>query len=80
MLPTFPLLVAVAVTWLLVALPVVKPSAKVPLKVPFVTALGLAADTASEDIPDFKLENAAASSEFVVEPVDVKVNPLSVKT
>ena len=77
--PTLPLLVAVAVTWLVLELPVVKPSAKVPLKLPFVTAVGLAAAAASADMPDFKLENAAANSLAVVVAVEVKVIPFSVK-
>ena len=78
-LPTLPLLVAVAVTWLVLAAPVVKPSAKVPLKVPLVTAVGFAAVAANADMPDFRLANAAANSLLVVVPVEVKVNPFSVK-
>ena len=78
--PTLPLLVAVAVTTLAPLLePVVKPSAKVPLKLPFVTAVGLAAAAASADMPDFKLENAAANSLAVVVAAEVKVIPFSVK-
>ena len=80
MLPTLPLLVAVAVTWLVLAMPVVKPSAKVPVKLPLLkVAVVEAAAAASADMPDFRLENAVASSELSVVPVEVKVSPLSVK-
>jgi UDP-N-acetylglucosamine 2-epimerase (non-hydrolysing) len=79
-LPTLPLLTAVAVTVLAPLFePVVKPSAKVPLKLPLVSAVGLAAAAANADMPDFKLENAAANSIAVVVAVEVKVSPFSVK-
>ena len=64
---------------MVMAAPVVKPSAKVPLKLPFVTAVGFAAAAASADMPDFRLPNAAANSASVVLAVDVNVRPLSVK-
>ena len=80
MLPTLPLLVAVAVTTAPLLAPVVKPSAKVPLKLPLLkVAVVDAAAAAKADMPDFKLENAVANSLLVVVPVEVKVNPLSVK-
>ena len=78
-LPTLPLPVAVAVTWLVLAAPVVKPSANVPLKLPLVMAVGFAAAAASADMPDFKLANAAANSVSEVDAVEVNVKPLSVK-
>ena len=79
-LPTLPLLTAVAVTTLAPLFePVVKPSANVPLKLPLVSAVGLAAAAASADMPDFRLENAAANSIAVVVAVEVKVIPFSVK-
>ena len=78
-LPTLPLLVEVAVTCVLLAAPVAKPSANVPLKLPLLKVAAVdAAAAANADMPDFKLENAVATSALVVEPVDVKVKPFKV--
>ena len=79
-LPTLPLLVAVAVTLASVLAPVVKPSANVPLKLPLLkVAVVDAADTAKAVMPDLRFENAVANSVLVVVPAEVKVSPLSVK-
>ena len=65
---------------MLLAAPVVKPSAKVPLKLPLLKVAAVdAAAAANEDMPDFKLENAVANSAPEVLPVEVNVRPLSVK-
>ena len=63
----------------MLAAPVVKPSAKVPLKLPLLKVAAVdAAAAANEDMPDFKLENAVANSAPEVLPVEVNVRPLSV--
>ena len=83
MLPTLPLPVAVAVTTsvavpLETLEPVVKPSKKVPLKVPSAALIGLAAVAATPVMPERKLENAAATCSLVEAPVEVNVKPFSV--
>ena len=75
MLPTLPLLVAVAVTLLPEIAPVVKPSANTPEKVPFAALTELAAVAATAVMPDCKLANAAATSAEVQALVAVNVKP-----
>ena len=78
--PTLPLLVAVAVTVLLLLAPVVKPSANVPLKLPLLKVVEEAnAETAKAVMPDLRFENAVANSLLLVAADAVKVSPFSVK-
>ena len=61
-LPTLPLLVAVAVTWFVLALPVIKPSANKPLKLPLLKVAAVeAAAAANAEVPDFRFANAVAN-------------------
>ena len=79
-LPTLPLLVAVAVTVLVLLAPVVKPSANVPLKLPLLKVVEEAnAETAKAVMPDLRFENAVANSASEVAADAVKVSPFSVK-
>ena len=79
-LPTLPLLVAVAVTVLVLLAPVVKPSANVPLKLPLLKVVVEAnAETAKAVMPDLRFENAVANSASEVAADAVKVSPFSVK-